>query len=613
MEHMENMDPGMEPENEFAGESGQQGEDLSSESGEIPENNGDPAGEGGSGDGENSAPQPEEEKPKRKGRRKKDDSDPEPDPEPAPNPEPETGPESESGSDPDVEPGRQEEEETEPEPESFPAFPDEDVFDWEDGADSGEGPDGSVSDETGGEGGILPEPEDGLAEDAGPGDVAPPRRRAGGRSIILDASGRAIADPSDTGQRDLAILAAAQNRREIRTATVEGIDYDGHPKAIFQVGTVKVMILFREMGFNLDPEEVSFREARLLLDSMLGATIDYIVLGINPEERIAGASRRRAMLARQRNVLNARNNNGDFRIGEGTRCMARVVHVSRFMVRLEVFGFETYLRRDSISNLWVTDIQEMVKTGGEYPVEIVRLERDADGRVTSMRVSMKAAEDAPRVELRAGNTYTGHIYNFSDKAYYVRVAGAPADVRCPIKSNYTSERMDLGDYVKFFIPAIYEGVPTGAIHARSLRVVRQAVGGGKIPVLLLEAVRRGAAAYTAYYPLEEAHYHRALPHQGIGRFNTCNLFNGGAENRRKRVFTGGLDVRDGVCCLYSILDVPDAPECPEEEHIRLFAFMNAYAGSLGLQLRPVRLGWYQPEIHRKGGGGGSLAPVDDEK
>ena len=130
---------------------------------------------------------------------------------------------------------------------------------------------------------------------------------------------------------------------------------------------------------------------------------------------------------------------------------------------MEVYGFESYVRIDSISNLWVNDVREVIQVGEERPVEIVSLNRDENGRVISMRVSMKAAEDAPQLELREGNTYTGTISNFSDTAYFVRVAGIPMEVRCPIKSNHAMDMMNQGDYVKFYIRGIHDGVPTGAI------------------------------------------------------------------------------------------------------------------------------------------------------
>ena len=307
--------------------------------------------------------------------------------------------------------------------------------------------------------------------DTGPDNppMQPIRRRsaASRRPTVLDASGNVIFDRTDSGQHDMSVLTAARNSRRVLTATVDGIETDGEalPRVVFYQGIVKIMIPFSQMGFDLDPETVSQREARLLIDSMLGAKIDYMVRGVDTEARVAGASRRDAMLMRQRTILNARSTgvNSEYRINEGMRVTARIIHVSRNTVRVEVFGFESYVRIDNISNLWVNDIREVIQVGEERPVEIIALQRDESGRVASMRVSMKAAEDAPQLELREGNTYTGTISNFSDTAYFVRVAGIPMEVRCPIKSNHAMEMMNQGDYVKFYIRGIYDGVPTGAI------------------------------------------------------------------------------------------------------------------------------------------------------
>ena len=199
------------------------------------------------------------------------------------------------------------------------------------------------------------------------------------------------------------------------------------------------------------------------MGSMLGAKIDYMVRGIDAEARIAAASRRDAMLVRQASILNARGNNRKYRINEGMRVTARIVHVSRFTVRVEIYGFETFVPINRISNLWVSDIREVIQVGEERPVEILSLVRGEDGRVTKMEVSLRAAEEAPRLQLREGNTYTGHIINFSEKAYYVRVSGMPAEIRCPVRSSHTMEAMGIGDLVKFYIRGVHDGVPTGAI------------------------------------------------------------------------------------------------------------------------------------------------------
>lgn len=291
---------------------------------------------------------------------------------------------------------------------------------------------------------------------------APKRFR---RAVTLDSYGNVIRERSDSGLRDISVLTAARNARRILTATIDAIEADGDtmPRAVFYLGSVKVVIPFAQMGFDLDRGAGNQREARLFMGSMLGAKIDYMVRGIDAEARIAAASRRDAMIVRQASILNARGTSREYRVTEGMRVTARIVHVSQFTVRVEVYGFETFVPINRISNLWVNDIREVIQVGEERPVEILSLVRGEDGRVTKMEVSLRAAEEASRLQLREGNTYIGHIINFSEKAYYVRISGMPAEIRCPVRSSHTMEAMGIGDLVKFYIRGVHDGVPTGAI------------------------------------------------------------------------------------------------------------------------------------------------------
>ena len=228
-----------------------------------------------------------------------------------------------------------------------------------------------------------------------PEEADAPRRSR--RAVTLDSYGNVIREPSDSGLRDVSVLTAARNARRILTATG-----DAMPRAVFYVGSVKVVIPFAQMGFDLDRGEGSQREARLFMGSMLGAKIDYMVRGIDAEARIAAASRRDAMLVRQASILNARGNNRKYRINEGMRVTARIVHVSRFTVRVEIYGFETFVPINRISNLWVSDIREVIQVGEERLVEILSLVRGEDGRVTKMEVSLRAAEEAPPAPAEGG-------------------------------------------------------------------------------------------------------------------------------------------------------------------------------------------------------------------
>ena len=390
-------------------------------------------------DGTEQAPETEE-KPKRRSRKKKDAA----------------------AAAPDAENGDFDEEE-QPEPIQEPLSPNAEL------PEDASKEDGSIFPEDAEQGELTGEV---VEADSAAADPSLERRRlTRRRAVTLDSSGNVIRERADSALHDISVLTAARNARRILTTTVDAIETgeDMLPRVIVFVGTVKLIIPFSEMGFDLDPQAVTPREARLLTHSMLGAKIDYMVRGIDMENRLAVGSRRDAMLVRQATILNARGINQEYRINEGMRVTARITHVSQYTVRVEVYGFETWVPIVDISNLWVKDIREVIQVGEERPVEITSLTRGEDGKVTAMKVSIRAAEEIPHLEVRAGNTYTGYITSFSETAYFVRIAGLPVEIRCPVRSNHTMELLNVGDMVKFYIRGVYDDVPTGAI----LKVIKR--------------------------------------------------------------------------------------------------------------------------------------------
>ena len=182
---------------------------------------------------------------------------------------------------------------------------------------------------------------------------------------VFDSSGRVIPREIDYGQDDVSMLSASWRGRRILTATLDGFEPDGNgmSRAIFQVGQVKVVIPYEEMGFDLSGEGVDPIAMRVEMSRMLGAIIDYVVRGIDVAERVAVASRRDAMLRKQRMILGRQNEDGSYAIDVGAVCKARVLDIAPHSVRVEVFGFQTRVNIRDISNLWVNDIREAIQTG----------------------------------------------------------------------------------------------------------------------------------------------------------------------------------------------------------------------------------------------------------
>ena len=132
---------------------------------------------------------------------------------------------------------------------------------------------------------------------------------------------------------------------------------------------------------------------------------------------------------------------------------------------------------------------------------------------------------------------------------------------------------------------------------RSIHIIQAALNKETAPMILVQAVSRNSAMYDGFYPLDEDSYRKALPWLGVIRFNQLNMFGNNVENRMKRLFYGGIDRRDDVCCFYGSLTLPAPPDTHEDELRWLITFMDTFALCLNIQLKPIRLDWHKPDKH----------------
>ena len=77
-----------------------------------------------------------------------------------------------------------------------------------------------------------------------------------------------------------------------------------------------------------------------LLGNMLGAEIDFVILGIDSKSRSVVASRREAMMRKRQLFYFSPDANGEYRVREGRVVQARVIAVADKSIRVEIFGVE---------------------------------------------------------------------------------------------------------------------------------------------------------------------------------------------------------------------------------------------------------------------------------
>lgn len=168
--------------------------------------------------------------------------------------------------------------------------------------------------------------------------------------------------------------------------------------AIVFVDGVKVIIPFTEMGV---------REDWRLIRSMIGAEIDFIVKGIDTENKIAVASRKEAMEIRRRMELPKHK--------EGDIILVRVVGVGKDQVYVDAYGVEVAIPKNEIDYGYVQDVSDFVQIGDKVPAKIKKLDLEK----MEIELSIKEAKPDPfqgiEDKYRAGGEYLAVV---SGTPYY---------------------------------------------------------------------------------------------------------------------------------------------------------------------------------------------------
>lgn len=107
-----------------------------------------------------------------------------------------------------------------------------------------------------------------------------------------------------------------------------------------------------------------------ILNGMLGAEIDFIVRGLDSKTRTAVASRASAMRKKRAHFYFTPDSDGLPFVRPGRRAEARVIAVSRYSLRVEIFGVEAVIGADNLSWDWINDVSELYSVGDIVIVHI---------------------------------------------------------------------------------------------------------------------------------------------------------------------------------------------------------------------------------------------------
>ena len=265
------------------------------------------------------------------------------------------------------------------------------------------------------------------------------RRRKRARQIRMEAPldeyGRPIDEHSITGTFDpvLSELSRQRATREIIRSTI----IDVRPGRKGREGWVelrhlnyRVLIPFSEMDIEVvdrpdEEEEDHAKRVYKTLANMLGARIDFIITGIDTDNDLIAGSRAMATRIRRRDILNARDRDGNYLIYPGRQVQGNVLAVHQDFAWVDVYGMRVRIRTRDISSDYTAHAYDALQNGMSVPLYIVRVDRDDDGNVTMLYVSMrndvKEREQKERISqsLKTGDECLGRVTNRTGKAIFL--------------------------------------------------------------------------------------------------------------------------------------------------------------------------------------------------
>lgn len=261
------------------------------------------------------------------------------------------------------------------------------------------------------------------------------RKRANTRTAVNVLSideHRTVETEADKARNDLLDLIESMKTQKILTGTIQGVeqpeDNPSRSLAVIYHGDFKVIIPAEEAV--LPPEDNRGRSQEdvmhYTLTKRLGAEVDYIVKGIDPQSGVAVASRLEAMAAKRKEYYFGTDRDGNNILYEGVCAEARIVSVIRAGIFVDLFGLEIYIPLRELSYQRLLDASSQFQPGQRVLVKILSIDR-SDRNHIKASASVKQAGDNPYEKalrrFSVGNRYVGTVSMVDTTGVFVALDG----------------------------------------------------------------------------------------------------------------------------------------------------------------------------------------------
>lgn len=237
---------------------------------------------------------------------------------------------------------------------------------------------------------------------------------------------------ADKARNDLLDLVESQKIGRILTGTLQGVERatnsDTKSLAVLYHGAYKVIIPAEEAV--VLPDDTRGRSPddilHYMLTKRLGAEIDYIVKGVDPQSNLAVGSRLEAMAAKRKAYYFGTDRDGNSRIYSDVCAEARIVSVIRAGIFVDLFGLEVYIPLRELSYQRWMDAGLYFQPGQRVLVKVLEVERSGRDNVRVVASVKQAGENPYEKALRmysVDSCYVGTVSMVDVNGVFVALDG----------------------------------------------------------------------------------------------------------------------------------------------------------------------------------------------
>lgn len=319
------------------------------------------------------------------------------------------------------------------------------------------------------------------------------RRRQRMRRLLSEAPLDERGDPINSGDsltsvfdEDYAEIARQFTRHEILTGVIESIRR--RPGGMGWVETsnrdFRVLIPFSELDLQLgDLDRLSdddkWRRQYAEASAMMGATIHYMITDIDKDNRLIAGSCVAANKIRREKSLNRKDIDGNYMVYPGRQVTGIILSVFEKLAFVDVYGFRARIRNADISADYTENANDVLYPGQTVKLFVREIERDNDGNVVRLYVSMRddkrerEMKEKIALTIKPGEQYLGRVINLTNTVIFVRLTnGLTAMVY--ISNGIRGRRVpSIGETVSISVLSVEKNRTSGTpiIRGRLLRTI----------------------------------------------------------------------------------------------------------------------------------------------